>query len=352
MRNVIILFVSFFLIINFTGCSKETDKDIASDKKENFKIAFLSNKEAEQRKFDIFLTDTSGINIRNLTKGRGDVRSYASPKFGPDQNYLFYTSEVDGKRFLNYIDLANDTVKTLTKLYAQNSKPIYSPILEKVFFVDRAGKTYSIYSIDFSGENRKRLIDDVFDVKEFDSDEVNRNIVFSARYGRSTSLFIYNIDEDNLSQLTDDKGDDEFPSFSKDGKRVLFSSSRNAEKDNDFDIYLVDINTQETQVIFDSRFYDTEPEFFPDNEWIAFLSNRRAMKYRDILIKEIDSDEGKNLTMSLGILHQNFSISPAGSFILFEFIQSVNSDIYLVDVETGKFKNISNDPAWDTSPTL
>jgi Tol biopolymer transport system component len=53
-----------------------------------------------------------------------------------------------------------------------------------------------------------------------------KNVVFQGLSEGQGDLYMYNFDTKKVTQLTNDKYSDYQPSFSKDGKKIIFSSDR------------------------------------------------------------------------------------------------------------------------------
>lgn len=72
----------------------------------------------------------------------------------------------------------------------------------------------------------------------------NRQIIFSSNIHdpqrRTFSLYLINLDGTGLERVTDGARFDSFPIFSKDSAKLIFSSTRNAKADREFNIFVAD----------------------------------------------------------------------------------------------------------------
>ena len=74
----------------------------------------------------------------------------------------------------------------------------------------------------------------------------------------------------NLQQLTDHFADETSPTFSPDGRRMAYNSSR----DGNSDIYVMNLKTKVSERLTNHPARDYSPAWSPDGRWIAFASER------------------------------------------------------------------------------
>ena len=60
-------------------------------------------------------------------------------------------------------------------------------------------------------------------------------------YGSNFEIYMINIKTKNLIRLTDNKTFDSFPVFSKNGKKLAFSSNRDAQNPRNTNIFIADV---------------------------------------------------------------------------------------------------------------
>jgi TolB protein len=72
----------------------------------------------------------------------------------------------------------------------------------------------------------------------------NRHIIFSSNLHdpqrSSFSLYLINVDGSGLERITQGARFDSFPMFSRDGKKLVFASTRNAKEPREFNIFIAD----------------------------------------------------------------------------------------------------------------
>ena len=93
------------------------------------------------------------------------------------------------------------------------------------------------------------------------------------------------------------------------------------------------------------------PKWSPDGKWLALTSTDGSPDGKtDVCIMDIQGNQLKNLTQSLGI-DEVGSWSPDGSKIVFFSNRDGNGEIYVMDSNGGNQVNLTNHPALDAAPT-
>jgi Tol biopolymer transport system component len=118
---------------------------------------------------------------------------------------------------------------------------------------------------------------------------------------------------------------DRQPSFSPDGRRIVFTSRR----DRDFEIYVMNADGSEQRRLTRSRGIDMNPVFSPDGRRIAFTSNRDG-NY-EIYVMDADGRNQRRVTRSSE--RSDFACwHPDGKHLVFVGERSGRFDLCMVDV--------------------
>ena len=104
-------------------------------------------------------------------------------------------------------------------------------------------------------------------------------------------------DKGNPQRLTNNHFTAKNPSWSPDGKRIAFTSSR----DGNMEIYVMDADGNNQQNLTNRPHLDWEPSWSPDGKRIAFMSNGEGgLEIKDgnleIYVMDADGSNQRNLT--------------------------------------------------------
>ena len=171
-----------------------------------------------------------------------------------------------------------------------------------------------------------------------------------------------NADGSNLTQLTNNPETDWFPTWSPDGSRIAFASSR----DGDFDIYVMNVESEidmmeddRSQVteedasnadgvkitqLTDNSHDDIYPMWSPDGSKIVFLSNRDGDP-GDHEVYMMNAD-GSNVVK----LNGSPAWSPDGSKIAFASDRDGDFEVYVMDADGSNVTQLTNNSDRDATP--
>jgi hypothetical protein len=228
-------------------------------------------------------------------KNAGEMN--VAPSVSPDGKYLAFLSE----KSLFSIDLFLADAKTGQVIKKLTSKVSNSHI-DEFNFIESAGAwspdgTKFAFSVFSKGRNRMlvvevpsgKVLQDVSMEKaeQFSNlswSPTGNEIVFQGLSEGQSDLYLYNFNTKKVTQLTNDKFSDYQPSFSRDGKQVVFSSDRTTydrvtSQDITFNLAIYDLATGKTTDIpvFNGA-NNLNPQYSSDGKQIYFLSNRDGFR--------------------------------------------------------------------------
>ncbi|HXM60469.1 MAG TPA: hypothetical protein VN950_06405 [Terriglobales bacterium] len=178
-------------------------------------IVFTSMRNGD---LDIYVMDADGRHVKQLTHELGYD---GGPFFSPDGNHIVYRAyhPVGAKQIAEYRDLLAQNLirptsleiwvmaasgrhkRQVTKLGAASFAPSYFPNGKRIIFSSNLGSTGGMGNFE---------------------------------------LYAINVNGTNLEQITYSPGFDGFPMFSRDGKKLVWASNRNAKAPHETNIFIAD----------------------------------------------------------------------------------------------------------------
>ena len=283
---------------------------------------------------------------------------------------IAFVSQRNGNPEIYVMDADGGNQRRLTNNPAKEWDPSWSPDGERIAFVsDRDGHphfipgwfTYEIYVMDADGGNQRRLTNNPADDRGPSWSPDGKRIVFmSMRDGHiidfapTYEIYVMDVDGGNLQNLTNNPSDDRYPSWSPDGKRVVFVSERpghfRGKAGITTEIYVMDADGGNQQRLTENRQTDWFPSWSPDGERIVYASDRRGdFENFEIYVMAADGGNQQKLTNN-----RNYdwkpSWSPDGKRVAFMSERDGNAEIYVMGADGGNQQRLTNNRDGDSSP--
>lgn len=118
------------------------------------------------------------------------------------------------------------------------------------------------------GFQQHTYLDEGFD-GEVSVDPKGQWLVFSStRNSERADIYLQKVDGLSVTQLTSDDADDAFPSFSRDGSKIAFCSTRAGT----WDIYVMDTDGKNTVQVTSGPMQELHPSFSPDGTRLVYCA--------------------------------------------------------------------------------
>ena len=202
-------------------------------------------------RFDIYSANRDGTGVRRLT----NYNVYtAEGVLSPDGRRIVFTSLKDGDLDIYTMSVDGSDVRRLTTTPGYDGGPWWSPDGTKIVYrawhpPDSAGLA------EYQGLLAQRIV----------------------RPGRM-ELWVMNADGSDQRQITQLGGANFGPSWTPDGRRIVFSSNYKNPRSRNFELYLVNLDGSGLEQITSHEEFDGFPMFSPDGRRIVWASNRGNSK--------------------------------------------------------------------------
>ncbi len=274
-----------------------------------------------------------------------------SPNLSPDGKFMAFQSDRDVLSLDIY--LADPLTK---KVIRKLSTSVQKPYIDEYNYLGSAGtwspdSRYYAISGFVKGRNKLLIIDvvkskiykriDIPGVKAFINPSWSpdsKRIALSGMADGIVDLFLYNIDADTVTNLTNDYYSDMMPRWSPDGKILVFISDRGPDTDlknrvyGNYRLCTIDIETNKVHILnVLPKANNVDPMFTPDGSSILFLSD--ADGYRNLYEYKIQSNLLYKLTNYFTGITGITELSPAISVaadgeLVYTLYRNKNYDLY------------------------
>jgi hypothetical protein len=200
----------------------------------------------------VIISAKDGEVIKNITKGFTNEYEFISTAafegksdlaWSPDGDLVAFFVRKEGTRVLMVKNaLSGHRVKTMEVQVANAASPAFSPDGEKIVFSGNRNGVVDIFEIDYvSGEVRNLTDDEFYDSNPSWSAD-GQSILYNRRVDAYEKIFLMDYeDPSRRTQITFGPVSELMPSFTRDGKRILYSSD--AGDEGIFNLHSLDLDT-------------------------------------------------------------------------------------------------------------
>ena len=264
---------------------------------------------------------------RRLTN---DGRRKLTPVFVNSKELVYVDFERPELTTLKRMKLSDLSVRPLhAATNAQELEPAFSPNGRHCVFLKATG-TLSVTLVIRDERDKKDVLLPPgngfcgFRSPSFSPD--GKRVIYSFAENSLQDLFSVNSQAKDRKQLTKNSGMNYWPSFAPDSKLILFGSTR----DGNYEIYTMNADGQDVHRLTDSPFQDLRPRFSPDGNRIAFTSNRDGNF--EVYLMDADGSSLKRVT-NHPERDDYPTWHPSGKQLVIVSEREGRHDLYLVSVE-------------------
>ncbi len=244
-----------------------------------------------------------------------------APAFSPAGDTIAYASTKKGKKTIQVVTLADMLPKQVTDgTNGGDTSPTWSPNGKRIAFVrGHPEDRRDLYIVDAAGGEPTLLLKGNDDKPMLAGDPswspTGDMVVFSSdrREGKGTALWLINVATKKLTRLTVPRPGawfvrDRFPTWSPDGKRIAFASNRHVasgDQAGDYDIYAINPDGSGLTRLTDDPGVASDPTYSPDGTRIMFTSTRDRQNAYETELYVMAAQGGKQVRMTRDDRPQN-----------------------------------------------
>lgn len=243
-----------------------------------------------------------------------------SPLWSPDGNWIYFVChdstykicKVNAHNFSDIVTLYEDSMML--------DRAVPHPSLNKVFFQRYHGSQTDICVMETGGRSFSPFIQTGFNELHPALSPDGKWLAYVSNASGYYEIYLTRSDRFKPLAVTRSSQDHFNPSWSSDGKSILFETLPN------WDIKIIDAETQKDSVLVDHAANDESPVFTPDGNYIIFHSDRAGKK----AIFALNLKDGTQ--MQLTNARQNDldpDISPDGKDMIFTSDRTGNWNIWI-----------------------
>ncbi len=228
-------------------------------------IVFYAENAGERA--DLFIMAADGSNVRQLTRTPKAAEGY--PSASPDGKSIAYESDAAAGNFDIWLMNANGfNPRRITSDRARDVAPAWSPDGQSIVFMsDRDNREFDLYRMNADGTGVTRLTRGGTNwFPQFSPDGNN----IALHVGRDVHV---RAEGGALTRLTTDPANGMYPSWSPDGKQLVFMSWRSGKTE----IFLMNADGSGQRVLASSPLGSAiDPRWSPDGKLIVFVESSQV----------------------------------------------------------------------------
>ncbi len=262
------------------------------------KIVYVSNISGNN---EIYIMNADGTKSKKITNT--EHPNYY-PFFSPNGKQIVFMSYRSPNTVIYVMDIDGSNLQQLTPDNAINGDPFFTPDGAKIVFFSERDENQDIYIMNADGSKEQRLTDHTASENSPIVSPDGKKIVFVSTRDGNAEIYTMDLDGKNQKRITDDPRSDRVPRWSPDSKKIIWYSREPSNVAgsgtlswNGAELYEIDLETQNRKQLTHNYALEQAPSYSPNGKIILFTSCRTGS--RQIFTMDLDGNNVKQLTFSI-----------------------------------------------------
>ena len=267
-----------------------------------FLSKLVTSRTTEPQQREIFVMDWDGANVKAITHHHSIANSPAWSTDGKKigyRNFTYHTTERTRNADLFFYDLGSQERKLISARPGINSGVSFFPDGKYIALTMTRGESPNIYKMTMDGRSFDALTSSAKEVLNVEPNVSpdGKKIAFSSDRNGRPMIYVMNSDGSGIKRLTIAGEFNSCPRWSPDGKKIAFAGSDKGH----FDLFVMDadgenmIRLTSAKKTTNGKMADNEdPSFSPDGRHILFSSNRDG--HHQLYIVDVDGENERRIT--------------------------------------------------------
>ncbi|HEY7514815.1 MAG TPA: hypothetical protein VIC87_10070 [Vicinamibacteria bacterium] len=203
-----------------------------------------------------------GRSTPNLTGEKAGSQVLGGATFSPDGKRIAFASNRTGNTEIWVANSDGTGPKRLTISRSENTAPAWSPTGQEIAFTSNRGGSPQIYVMDSEGLNTRKLttVGNYNDAPAWNPSRQYSEVAYTSRLeGGRFDIAVVDLATSQVRQVTQGRGNCEYPSWAPNGRHLVFSCSRSRR----WEITLSDREGRTIQALATGEGNNVQPDWGP-----------------------------------------------------------------------------------------
>ncbi len=263
---------------------------------------------------------------------------------GVSESKIVFSNNATGSKELYTVDFDGDNLKRITADKSISMLPRWSPDGKEIIFTSFRSGNPDLY-IHSLGKATTRAVSTRKGLNTSASFWPDgKQIAVTLSHEGSPSIYLVDRSGKVLRRLTNMKGADTSPSVSPDGRKILFTSDRPGWPQ----IYIMDADGSNVTRLTEKGYCDS-PVWSPTGDKFAYSRGTDKGKH-DIIVQDFATGNAFQITDNSGS-NENPSFSPDGRYLVFTTTRNKKHELYLTSIDGSVQKKLADIPGESFTPS-